>query len=660
MKKISELKFINRNIRELPLDAKAFIGESRTVVDAIFARTAIQPLQVPKMVAYCAEALELLGVDTKKYTEEAELVSDVEKYLGGNEVIPNSGCIPYAQAYCGHQFGSFAGQLGDGASMYLGEVEAETQTGAEISVVELTLKGAGKTPFSRTADGRKVLRSSVREFLGSEAMHFLGIPTTRSASLVTSSSVVQRDPYYDGRVADEPCAVITRIAASFFRFGSFELFRQPESAHDRGGPSAGNDALKTALLDHVIKLMPSVSGIENAQLRYQAFFRESVRLTALLAAKWEAVGFVHGVLNTDNMSVLGLTIDYGPFAWMEHMDPDFTPNGSDGSARYSYSQQAVRMKWNLFKLAEALQSLVDSDSVSGKGIVQDNFDTIYKSEYLRILRCKLGLFSEHQRDEELIAELSRTMSDCGTDFTNTFRAFTVYHETISEAPQGCATSSPTRAADVLVDRLVERSAAPSEIVAALKRKLRVHRLTMHPRQIVLLWEMLETQPEQVCEMFGGAPLDVVTEEIGNAKANLERLSFCTAEIKRIEAASSPSSKAAADREKWEAWIAKYLNRIACDGKANTQIEAVDLERRVRLMRANNPTFILRNWALQDAAAAAERSDFSQVRTLLQMIKTPYDPKFCTFNNESNLPKEQKKFVTKSPVWAAGVLCTCSS
>jgi len=659
MKKISDLKFINRNFLELPLDAKAFLGESRTVVNAIFARTNIQPLKVPKMVAYCAEALELLGVDTKEYTED-DLAHEVEKYLGGNELIPNSGCTPYAQAYCGHQFGSFAGQLGDGASMYLGEVEVVAKAAGEPSVLELTLKGAGKTPFSRTADGRKVLRSSVREFLGSEAMHSLGIPTTRSASLVTSSSTVQRDPFYDGRVADEPCAVITRIAPSFFRFGSFELFRKPESAHDRGGPSAGNEALKAQLLDHVITLIPSVSGVANTQLRYQAYIRESVSLTALLAAKWEAVGFVHGVLNTDNMSVLGLTIDYGPFAWMEHMDPDFTPNGSDGSARYSYSQQAMRMKWNLFKLAEALRSLADSDSVTGKDIVRDNFDTIYKNEYLRILRCKLGLFSERSEDEGLVADLFRTMSECSTDFTDTFRALTLYHETISEAPEGSVTSSPTRGADLLVDRLVERSATPSEIIAAMKRKLLIHRLTMHPQQIMLLCEMLETKPEEVCEMFGGAPLDVVTEEIGNARANLERLSFCSAEIKRIETASSPSSKAAADRNKWEAWTTKYLNRIASDAKPNTQIEEIALQRRVLLMRTNNPTFILRNWALQDAATAAERADFSQVRTLLQMIKTPYDPKFCTFTNRPSLPKEQKKFVSKAPVWAAGVLCTCSS
>ena len=660
MKKISELKFLNKNIRVLPLDPKAYIiGESRTVVDAIYAKTVLQPLKVPKMVAYCAEALALIGVDTTKYTDEGELAREVEMYLGGNEIIPNSGCTPYAQAYCGHQFGSFAGQLGDGASMYLGEVEVETKSG-DTKVVELTLKGAGQTPFSRSADGRKVLRSSIREFLGSEAMYFLGIPTTRSGSLVTSSSSVMRDPYYDGRVADEPCAVITRIAPTFFRFGSFELFKQADSSSDRVGPSAGNEALKIKLLDHVISLFPSISEIPDAQLRYQAYILESVRLTALLAAKWQASGFVHGVLNTDNMSVLGLTIDYGPYAWMEHMDPDFTPNGSDGSARYTYSQQVNKMKWNLFKLAEALQSLVDSESVTAKDIIYDNFDVIYKQEYLRLLRSKLGLFSEQTEDEELITELFRTMTECSTDFTDTFRALTLYHETISEAPEGSVVSSPTRAADVLVDRLAERSAAPSEIIAALKRKLRIHKLTMQPRQILILSEMLETHPQQVCDMFGGAPLDAVVEEIGNAKANLERLSFCSAEIKRIETASSPSSKNAADREKWESWIAKYLNRVACDGKSSTQIEAVALERRVLLMRANNPTFILRNWAMQDAAAAAERADFSQVRTLLQMLKTPYDLKFCTFATESSLSREQQKFITKAPVWAAGVLCTCSS
>jgi uncharacterized protein YdiU (UPF0061 family) len=690
MSKISHIRFDNRNLRELPLDPKPFEKEeSRQVPNAVFAKTKLQPVKAPKVVSYSTEALKLIGVDANAYPRESDLEGEIALFLGGNSTIPDSGCEPYAHCYCGHQFGSFAGQLGDGASMYLGEIflelngdNAKSWGEFRADAVELTLKGAGKTPFSRNSDGRKVLRSSIREFLASEAMHHLGIPTTRSASCVTSASTVQRDPYYDGRVIDEQCAVITRIAPTFFRFGSYEIFKSKAgtSSYDRSGPSAGNELLKKRLLDRVVSFFPAaVSSIADDRTRYQAYFLESVRLTAELAAKWNAFGFVHGVLNTDNMSVLGLTIDYGPYAFMEYFDPDFTPNGSDSSGRYTYECQADATKWNLHKLAEMLNSLTDDDSLRAKDIVDANFDRFYKGEYYRLLRSKLGFFTQQPDDEVLISEFFSTLAKCNTDFTDSFQAIVIYHETIANAPSDSVVSSRSAAADALVDRLTERSAAPLEVISALKRKMRIHRLSMHPQQISSLWDMLETSPSEVQEMFGGAPIEAVRDEITGEKAKLDRLVHCSAEIKRLENLS-PTTKIASDRQKWESWVERYIARITLDDalQASAQIDLIALQRRVSMMRKHNPTFVLRNWVMQDAIQAAESGDFSQVRTLAEMIKTPFSEKFSSFATgtcqmphvagaagglspgNSAISAAERKFVSKPPVWAPSVLCTCSS
>jgi uncharacterized protein YdiU (UPF0061 family) len=231
-----------------------------------------------------------------------------------------------AHCYCGHQFGSFAGQLGDGAAIYLGEVLASSGRRWEIQ-----LKGAGRTPYSRTADGRKVLRSSLREFLCSEAMHALRVPTTRAGSCLVSDSTVMRDIHYDGRPRAERCAVVLRIAHTFLRFGSFQICNARDPETGASGPSPGRHDITAKLYDYVCETFyPEICERNEAdkQLRNEQAFEEIVRRTARLVALWQSYGFVHGVLNTDNMSIVGLTIDYGPYGFLDRYDPDFIFNAS--------------------------------------------------------------------------------------------------------------------------------------------------------------------------------------------------------------------------------------------------------------------------------------------------------------------------------------------
>lgn len=322
--------------------------------------------------------------------------------------------------------GTFAGQLGDGAAIYLGEI-----VNSKNEHWELQLKGAGLTPYSRDADGRKVLRSGLREFLCSEAMHYLGIPTTRAATCIVSDEKILRDQFYDGNAKMEPCAVVSRLAQSFIRFGSFEIFkpRNAESGSWAVGPSVGRHDILANLTDYVIKsLFPAIDQLEITQLeKYKLFYKEVVISTAKLTAKWQAVGFVHGVLNTDNMSVLGLTLDYGPFGFMDRFDPDHIPNTSDTNGRYRFREQPSVCAWNLVKLAEALRPL-DLLVEESKEILNEHYFSTHQSEFMSIMMRKLGLFksveSEQENlvnDKELLTEFLQTLLKVGGDYTNCFR-----------------------------------------------------------------------------------------------------------------------------------------------------------------------------------------------------------------------------------------------
>lgn len=662
MRSLSSLHFDNRNLRLLPVDASLLSG-SRQVPNSIFSLVNPTPVSHPVVLAASKKALSLLGVNGD--VSEGELAD----YLSGNRVLPGSQTA--AHCYCGHQFGSFAGQLGDGAAISLGEVINPINN----ERWELQLKGAGPTPFSRGSDGRKVLRSSVREFLCSETMAALQIPTTRAAACVTSSSTVERDPLYSGKVINEKCTVVSRIAENFFRFGSFEIFKEkpkgPAGQHERQGPSAGNQALKKQLLDHILLFFPDIHGSDAE--KYEKYFETIVKRTARLVALWQSVGFVHGVLNTDNMSVMGVTIDYGPFGFMETFDPDYVPNGSDHSGRYAYQHQPAICKWNLMKFAEALNPLLPQE-ISKKYL--DRYDDIFTSEYQCLMREKLGLLQSAEGDASLFKGLFETMTATYADFTDVFVALTEFHA--GSAKRIALDSSDGSLRDQLLERLLARSSSPQNVVNFFRRKLRVHRLSMQPAQIEQLWHIMQTNESNLSEIFDGAPLDDIKNEITGSKRTLDILVTASKTIKDYEQ-MTPEQKQTKDREMWSKWLQTYFDRLK---KENNEGEGE--QHRVSVMRARNPTLILRNWMAQEAIDAAEKkNDFNGVRTLLSMLDTPFEAKYSSFlHNDDRLvcrtdgkgasiqyPQEgdpaacseqEEAFLRLPPEWADSLICTCSS
>jgi uncharacterized protein YdiU (UPF0061 family) len=320
---------------------------------------------------------------------------DALQVLAGNRVA--EGTRPFASVYSGHQFGVWAGQLGDGRALLLGEID--TPAGA----MEVQLKGSGLTPYSRMGDGRAVLRSSIREFLCSEAMQALGIPTTRALAVIGSPLPVRRESI-------ESAALVTRVAPSFLRFGHFEHFTH--TAQD------GGRALRVLFDATMQRWFPAQEPTPEALLE------EVARRTARLMAQWQLVGFCHGVMNTDNMSLLGLTIDYGPFGFLDAFDPGHVCNHSDDQGRYAYARQPGVAFWNLHALAQALLPLLDGPAEAASEQLLAALEP-YKAEYSAAmvagLRAKLGLASAHDDDAALADDLLRLMAEDHADFTIAWR-----------------------------------------------------------------------------------------------------------------------------------------------------------------------------------------------------------------------------------------------
>jgi len=393
------LRFDNTFVRKLPADPEAG-PRLRQVHGALFSRVDPTPVAAPRLMAYSREVATLLGID------EAEIKSPAfAQIFGGNALL--DGMQPYAANYGGHQFGHWAGQLGDGRAITLGE----TINGAGERW-ELQLKGAGRTPYSRSADGRAVLRSSVREFLCSEAMHHLGVPTTRALSLVATGEEVVRDMFYDGHPKAEPGAIVCRVAPSFIRFGNFEL-----------PASRGDVTLLKQLIDFTIQRdFPELAArFSGDQQLYAEWFGQVAESTARMVAHWMRVGFVHGVMNTDNLSILGLTIDYGPYGWIDDFDLDWTPNTTDAQGRrYRFGQQAQIAYWNLGQLANALVPAFTSVDPLHAGL-QRYVDTFTAADRDNVA-AKLGLIECLDGDIELMDSLQALMQSAEVDMTLLFRA----------------------------------------------------------------------------------------------------------------------------------------------------------------------------------------------------------------------------------------------
>ncbi len=390
------LRFDNRLLREMPGDENTR-NHPRQVLGALWTAVAPTPVAAPRLLAYSRDMAQTLGLGDDELKSPEWIAA-----LAGNALLP--GMATYSTCYGGHQFGSWARQLGDGRAIFLGE--AINEAGSRF---ELQLKGAGPTPYSRRADGRAVLRSSVREFLCSEAMHHLGVPTTRALSLVTTGETVVRDMFYDGHPVAEQGAVVCRVAPSFTRFGHFEL---PASRDD--------EALLRQLVDFTIdRDFPEFKAA--SEERIAPWFTEVCERTARLMAHWMRVGFVHGVMNTDNMSIIGLTIDYGPYGWVDNFDPGWTPNTTDADGRrYCFGRQPDIARWNLERLADALALIAPDESQFALGL--QRYDETYSAEFRAAYAAKFGFVSWRDDDAALLENAFDLMQRAEVDMTLFFRA----------------------------------------------------------------------------------------------------------------------------------------------------------------------------------------------------------------------------------------------
>ena len=396
----SNLIFDNRFIKQLPadIDTKNYC---RTVNNAAYSYVQPTASRTPSLIAVSQQFAKSLGFTDSDLHSERFL-----RMMTGNQIL--AGMRPYSLCYGGHQFGQWAGQLGDGRAINLGELSTTT-----MGLQTLQLKGAGKTPYSRNADGKAVLRSSIREFLCSEAMFHLHIPTTRALSLCLTGEEAMRDIMYDGNPAIEPCAVICRVSPSFLRFGSIEL---PAS---RGDQRLLKQLVEFSIENDFRQLKPA-DGIFKVET-YLQWFREVCERTAELIVHWMRVGFVHGVMNTDNMSLIGETIDYGPYGWIDNFDLNWTANSSDAfEKRYRFANQPQIGQWNLAQLGNAILPLIGRAEPLQEII--DNYAVNYQRKWAEMMAAKLGLRScRGESDLALFYALESLLGNVETDMSLFYR-----------------------------------------------------------------------------------------------------------------------------------------------------------------------------------------------------------------------------------------------
>lgn len=435
---LDSLAFDNQFSATLPADPVAQ-NSRRQVNGAAFSRVLPTPVASPRTAIWSPEVASLLGLN-----DEVCVSPDFAEVFGGNRIPV--GADPFAMCYGGHQFGNWAGQLGDGRAIALGEVR-DVEGGHQT----LQLKGPGPTPYSRGADGRAVLRSSVREFLCSEAMFHLGVATTRALSLVITGDSVVRDMLYDGHPAPEPGAIVCRVAPSFVRFGNFQL---PASRGDIGLLRQLVDYTITRDFPHLLRDSAVVD-----QDTIVRFFSEVCERTVSLVVDWMRIGFVHGVLNTDNMSILGLTIDYGPYGWLENFDPGWTPNTTDaGGKRYRYGAQPQIVHWNLVQLANALVPLFD-DPAPLQQII-DRYSDMYADQFRTMMATRLG-WGPHRgiEDDHLTQALWKVLVSTEIDQV-------IFYRRLALVPV-----APTATDDELLEPLHDAWYQPDEIVQGVRSGL---------------------------------------------------------------------------------------------------------------------------------------------------------------------------------------------
>ena len=392
MKDIFSLPIAPSFSSELPADPLT-TNVSRQVESSCF--SFVKPISParPELIHYSASLLKEWNVGIENKKEFTEVMSGNKSFLGFR---------PYAMCYGGHQFGQWAGQLGDGRAINIAELEVNN------SLLKFQLKGAGPTPYSRRADGLAVLRSSIREYLCSEAMHNLRVPTTRALSLIKTGDMVPRDMLYNGNVRAEPGAIVCRTAPSFIRFGNFEIFASRQDKKNL-----------TNLVDYTIKHHFKELG-SPSKTTYLSFFEEVVNRTLSLVIHWQRVGFVHGVMNTDNLSILGLTIDFGPYGWLEDYNPGWTPNTTDAQhRRYRFGNQPNVALWNLTQLANALYQLIDEAEPLEN--ILTGFKVKYAHQSHSMMCNKIGLYSFDKVSDGLIYTLEENLRVSEMDMTIFFR-----------------------------------------------------------------------------------------------------------------------------------------------------------------------------------------------------------------------------------------------
>lgn len=386
---------INNTFTLLPHD-KVEENYTRQVPDSCFSYVKPSVPKQPSLIHVSEVVAEELGIDKEELSTNEFL-----NVFSGKSIYHNT--KPYAMCYGGHQFGNWAGQLGDGRAINLFEISNNNKQWA------VQLKGAGKTPYSRNADGLAVLRSSIREYLCSEAMYYLHVPTTRALSIALTGDMVLRDILYDGHADFEKGAIVTRVAPSFVRFGNFEILAAQR-----------NTNVLQELVDYTIKQFYPEINLESGIDAYLKFYEAVMFKTLDMVIEWQRVGFVHGVMNTDNMSILGLTIDYGPYGWLENYDPNWTPNTTDAERkRYRFGNQSNIAFWNIVQLGNALFPLIND--VKAMEHILAKYQLEYAKRHLEMMHRKIGINDITDSSKALVKELKNLLEESDIDYTMFFR-----------------------------------------------------------------------------------------------------------------------------------------------------------------------------------------------------------------------------------------------